>query len=204
MIKMKTDQTGMPIIFKDLDQNIVTSQVYSLIIAIGLVFILLSFQFRSALGGLISVIPIMLTILFNFTLMVILNIPLDAVTVMIGSVAVGIGIDYTIHFNSRFRLEMSRSNNQLKALQKTLETTGKAILINALSVMMGFLALVLGSIVPMQRFGWMIALTMVTSALFALTFLPAVIMLSHAKFVLAFKQATKNMLLKNKQQNRSK
>ncbi|MDW7679142.1 MAG: MMPL family transporter [bacterium] len=198
LIKMKTDQTGMPIIFKDLDQNIVTSQVFSLIIAIGLVLILLSFQFRSAVGGLISVMPIMLTILFNFTIMVILNIPLDAVTVMIGSVAVGIGIDYTIHFNSRFRLEMSRSMNQLKALQKTLETTGRAILINALSVMMGFLALVLGSIVPMQRFGWMIALTMLTSALFALTFLPAVIMLSHAKFVLAFKQATKNMLLKNK------
>ncbi|HDP99435.1 MAG TPA: hypothetical protein ENN22_09685, partial [bacterium] len=198
LIKMKTDQTGMPIIFKDLDQNIVTSQVLSLIFAIGLVLILLSFQFRSAVGGLISIMPIILTILFNFALMVFLNIPLDAVTVMIGSVAVGIGIDYTIHFNSRYRLEISRLENQLAALQKTLETTGKAILINALSVMMGFLALTLGSIVPMQRFGWMIALTMLTSALFALTFLPAVIMLSHAKFVLAFKQATKNMLLKNK------
>ena len=197
IIKMKSDQTGMPIIFKDLDQNIVTSQVFSLIIAIGLVLILLSFQLRSAVGGLISVMPIILTILFNFSLMVILDIPLDAVTVMIGSVAVGIGIDYTIHFNSRFRMEMSNSKNQLKALQKTMETTGKAILINALSVMMGFLALVMGSIVPMQRFGWMIAVTMLTSALFALTFLPAVIMLSHAKFVLAFKQATKNMLLKN-------
>ena len=198
MIKMKTDQTGMPIIFKDLDQNIVTSQVYSLIIAIGLVFILLSFQFRSALGGLISVMPIILTILFNFALMVILNIPLDAVTVMIGSVAVGIGIDYTIHFNSRFRLEMSHSKNQLEALQKTLETSGKAILINALSVMMGFLALTLGSIVPMQRFGWMIALTMVTSALFALTFLPAVIMLTHAKFILDLKNFSRNIKTKVK------
>ena len=196
-IHIDVNQTGMPIIFKDLDRNIVTSQVFSLIFAIGLVFILLSFQFKSVVGGLISVMPIMLTILFNFTIMVIFNIPLDAVTVMIGSVAVGIGIDYTIHFNSRFRLEMSRLENQLEALHKTMETTGRAILINALSVMMGFLALVLGSIVPMQRFGWMIALTMITSALFSLTFLPAVIMLSHAKFIIAFKQASANMFLKN-------
>ncbi|RLD10456.1 hypothetical protein DRI50_11060, partial [candidate division KSB1 bacterium] len=194
LISMSIRQTGMPIIFKDLDHNIVTSQITSLIFAIGLVFILLSFQFKSIIGGSISVIPIILTILFNFALMALFNIPLDAVTVMIGSVAVGIGIDYTIHFNSRFRLEMAKTKNQLAALQKTLETTGSAILINAISVMLGFLVLIFGSIVPMQRFGWMLAVTMFTSALFALTFLPAVIMLSHAKFIVAVKNASLNML----------
>jgi len=186
-IQMDAEQTGMPIIFKDLDRNIVTSQIWSLVFALGFVFILLSIQFRSATGGIISILPIILTILFNFIIMALFNIPLDAVTVMIGSVAVGIGIDYTIHFSSRYRFEKSRSDNQLEALQNTLFTTGRAIIINAFSVMTGFLALILGSIVPMQRFGWMIALTMVTSALFALTFLPAVIMLSHARFVLALK-----------------
>lgn len=169
-----------------------------MIFAIGLVIVLLSFQFKSIIVGLISIIPILLTILFNFTLMAVLNIPLDAVTVMIGSVAVGIGIDYTIHFNSRFRREISLQKNQLSALLKTLATTGRAILINALSAMMGFLALVLGSIVPMQRFGWMIALTMFTSALFAIIFLLAVIMLSHAKFILTFKQMSIDMVKKIK------
>ena len=197
-IHISINQTGMPIIFKDLDHNIVTSQIFSLLFAIGFVVILLSFQFKSVTGGLISILPIVLTILFNFTMMVILNIPLDAVTVMIGSVAVGIGIDYTIHFNNRIRLEIKRQKNQLDALQKTLQTSGKAILINALSVMMGFLALTLGSIVPMQRFGWLVALTMITSALFAITLLPAVILSTHAKFVLDLKKMSRNMKAKVK------
>ena len=169
--------------FKDLDENILKSQILSLSIALVLVLLLLSFQFRSFVGGLISIVPIVLTILVNFTLMGFLRIPLDAVTVMIGSVAVGIGIDYTIHFTSRFRYEFEKSKSERQALDKTLETTGKAIVINAASVMMGFLVLVLGSIVPMQRFGYLIALTMVISALGSITFLPALILVTKAKFV---------------------
>jgi predicted RND superfamily exporter protein len=182
-IKLTAQQTGMPIIFKDLDENILKSQILSLSIALVLVLLLLSFQFRSLVGGLISIVPIVLTILVNFTLMGFLRIPLDAATVMIGSVAVGIGIDYTIHFTSRFRYEFEKSKSERQALDKTLETTGKAIVINAASVMMGFLVLVLGSIVPMQRFGYLIALTMVISALGSITFLPALILVTRAKFI---------------------
>jgi predicted RND superfamily exporter protein len=129
--------------------------------------------------------------------MAVLNIPLDIVTVMIGSVAVGIGIDYTIHFINRFRLEFGKGKTELEALDKTLETTGKAILINAISVMMGFLVLGLGSIVPMQRFGYLIAFTMITSALGAITFLPALILVTKAGFIGDFERfiaSTKNRL----------
>ncbi|MHA1855122.1 MAG: efflux RND transporter permease subunit, partial [Promethearchaeota archaeon] len=163
-IVINFQQTGMPIIYRDIDNNIVSSQAYSLIFAIGLVLILLTIQFKSFIGGLISILPIILTVLFNFAIMWIFKIPLDAVTVMIGSVAVGIGIDYTIHFNNRFHFEIGKRNSVENALDTTLQTTGKGIIINAFSVMVGFLTLLLGSIVPMQRFGWLIALTMVISA----------------------------------------
>ena len=182
-VKLTVQQTGMPIIYMDIDKQIIRSQALSLFIAIFLVFLLLSFQLKSLIGGLISISPIILTILINFILMAVLNIPLDIVTVMIGSVAVGIGIDYTIHFINRFRFEFGKGKSELEALDKTLETTGKAILINAISVMMGFLVLVLGSIVPMQRFGYLIAFTMITSALGAITFLPALILVTKAGFI---------------------
>ncbi|MCK4732544.1 MAG: MMPL family transporter, partial [Methanophagales archaeon] len=79
--------------------------------------------------------------------------------------------------------EFGKGKSELEALDKTLETTGKAILINAISVMMGFLVLVLGSIVPMQRFGYLIAVTMITSALGAIIFLPALILITKAGFI---------------------
>ncbi|MCK4654208.1 MAG: MMPL family transporter, partial [Candidatus Cloacimonetes bacterium] len=182
-IHLKLQQTGMPIIYKDIDNNIVSSQTFSLIFAIGLVLILLAIQFKSVIGGFISILPIILTVLFNFAIMWILKIPLDAATVMIGSVAVGIGIDYTIHFNNRFHLEIEKKNSVENALETTLRTTGKAIIINAFSVMFGFLTLLLGSIVPMQRFGWLIALTMVISATASITFLPSLLLITHASFI---------------------
>ena len=182
-ISLDLQQTGMPIIYKDIDNNIVSSQTYSLIFAIGLVLILLAIQFKSFIGGLISILPIALTVLFNFAIMWIFKIPLDAATVMIGSVAVGIGIDYTIHFNNRFHFEIEKKNSVENALETTLQTTGRAIIINALSVMLGFLTLLLGSIVPMQRFGWLIALTMVISATASITFLPSLLLITHASFI---------------------
>lgn len=191
-------QTGMPIIYQEIDRKIMRSQLLSLSIAIFLVFVLLTLRLKSLVGGLISISPIILTILFNFTLMRIFNIPLDVVTVLIGSVAVGIGIDYTIHFISRFKVEFARGKSELEALSKTLETTGEAIVINALSVMMGFLVLVLGSIVPMQRFGYMIALTMIVSALGSITVLPALILVSRSVFIGNFDHFTSNVVAKIK------
>lgn len=192
-IIMNFQQTGLPIIYKDIDSKIISSQALSLIFALGLVLILLTIQFKSYIGGLISILPIILTVFFNFIIMWVFKIPLDTATVMIGSVAVGIGIDYTIHFNNRFHFELAREQSVDKALNVTLQTTGKAITINAFSVMLGFLTLLFGSIVPMQRFGWLIALTMAISALTALIFLPSLILLTHTSFL----GNLKNNTLKN-------
>jgi uncharacterized protein len=190
---LAAQQTGMPIIYMDIDKKIMQSQALSLSIAIFLVFILLTFRLKSLVGGLISLSPIVLTILTAFTIMSIFNIPLDIVTVLIGSVAVGIGIDYTIHFLSRFKEEFSRCNSETEALNTTLATTGKAIVINAVSVMLGFVVLVLGNIVPMQRFGYLIALTMILSALASITVLPALILVTRAGFIGDFDQLSRKI-----------
>ncbi|MFQ6040678.1 MAG: MMPL family transporter, partial [Candidatus Poribacteria bacterium] len=92
----------------ELDRQLTRSQITSLLIALLLVFLLLWAQFKSIAGGLISVTPIALTILVNFGVMSYLGIPLDTATMMIASIAIGIGIDYTIHFTSRFRLELAK------------------------------------------------------------------------------------------------
>ena len=49
--------------------------------------------------------------------------------------------------------------------------------------MTGFLVLILGDIVPIQRFGYLVAITMFTSALGAITILPALILITKAKFI---------------------
>ena len=185
-------QTGMPSIYQNLDDSIMRSQIQSLIIAIVLVFICLVFLMRSFIGGLIGLAPIGFTLLIIFGFMGFSGIPLDIATVLVGSISIGIGIDYSIHFVSRFRKEFKKAGTELEALDKTLETTGEAILINVITVTMGFLVLILAKMVPLQRFGILVAITMVGSGVSAITLLPAIILLTKSGFVGSFERFMNN------------
>ncbi len=176
-------QAGIPMIYRNLDDSIINSQIRSLIIALVLVFICLVFLAHSITGGLIGLTPIVFTLLVIFGFMGFTGIPLDVATVLVGSISIGIGIDYSIHFVNRFRKEFKQDKTELEALDKTLETTGKAILINVLTVMMGFLVLVLANLVPLRRFGILVALTMISSGVGSITLLPAIILLTKAGFI---------------------
>lgn len=186
--------TGLHLIYKHLDDSLLNSQLNSMLIAIVLVFFILAVQFRSLIAGLIGLSPILLTIIVTFGLMGILKIPLDVATVLVGSIALGIGIDYSIHFTNRFKNEfiIAQNNNslnedngkiQLKVLDRTLETTGRSIVINALTVTLGFLILIFAQLVPLQRFGILVAAIMIGSSAGSLIFLPSLILVTKAKFI---------------------
>ncbi|MDY6856133.1 MAG: efflux RND transporter permease subunit [Thermodesulfobacteriota bacterium] len=168
--------TGMPPMIVRFDSEVIQSQVQSISLALAVVLVLLMLQLRSLIVGLLAMIPILFTILTNFGIMGAFGILLDGGTMMIGCVAIGIGIDYTIHFISRFKKELAVQDGELEALGKTLETTGRAILINTLAVMLGFLVLMLSGMVSIQRFGYLTALTMLLSATGAITIFPAAVL----------------------------
>ncbi|MCK4578792.1 MAG: MMPL family transporter, partial [Candidatus Marinimicrobia bacterium] len=174
--RLQARQAGMLRVINQVNTSLLNSQMTSLLIALVLVLLLMMIQFKSINMGLVVTSPIMLTVLINFAVMAYTDIPLDNATMMIASIAIGIGIDYAIHFSTRFKVELGRQENELLALDKTLETTGRAIIINALTVALGFIILVWSSIVPIQRFGALIALTMAVSAWATLTLLPALIL----------------------------
>lgn len=150
------------------------SQRRSLSISLILVALLLILQLRSISMGLIACTPIVLTVLINFGTMAITGIPLDVATTMIASVAIGTGVDYSIHFANRLRRALGQNESMEAALRLTLSQVGKAITANALSVALGFLVLILSSTVTIAQFGGLTALTMVVSAILALVFLPAI------------------------------
>ncbi len=181
--RFSLQQTGLPPILLQIYYQLVRSLLLSLLFALVLVLLIIMVQLRSLVGGLISIAPIVLTVIICFGLMGYLGIALDDMTVMTASIAIGIGIDYAIHFNSRFRSELKEGKRESEALILTLKTTGRAIVINALTVMMGFIVLVGASMVPVRRFGWLIALLMFISALGALTLLPALIITTKPRFI---------------------
>ncbi len=180
---VKFEQTGMPLIYKHLDDAIIRSQIQSLILALIFIFLVMTAQLKTFWGGLIGIVPVTLTIVLIYGFMGYFNIPLDIATVLIASVSLGIGIDYSIHFMNRLRIELNESDSLEGAIGKVLGTTGVAILINVLSVSLGFIVLVFASVIPLQRFGIMILLTMFLSGGATLVLLPAIILTFKPKFL---------------------
>ncbi len=182
-LHISMDQTGLAPVLKHMEAVLTPSQLYSLLIALGFVIIMLALMLRSVVGGIISVAPISMTILFNFAVMGYAGIGLDSFTSMIASIAIGLGIDYAVHFNSRFRRELFNLKDEQPALKKTLGTTGVAIFINALTVGLGFSVLLLAGGQHIRRFGGLTALTMLTSAVFTLMVLPALTLAVKPKYL---------------------
>ncbi|MBS3814577.1 MMPL family transporter, partial [Candidatus Bipolaricaulota bacterium] len=174
--KFDVQVTGSSYLFKVLTDLLVKGQVISLSIALFAVAVIVGLIFLSVKFGLLSIIPLGFTIGVNFGLMGLLGIPLDNATTMLASIAIGIGVDYTIHFISRYRLELGRGESPESAVIGATRTTGQAIFFNAIAVAVGFGVLLASSFTPIATLGSLVALTMVLSAGSALTLLPAALL----------------------------
>lgn len=183
IVNFKIYHTGVPQIYTKLDENLLKSQLQSLLMVLILVFIFVSIEWRSITGGLISILPITFTTLLYFGLLGFLKFPLDAASVMIAPIIIGIGIDYAIHVVSRIKKEIERGNYK-DAFENLLKTTGKAVLINALSVGFGFLVLIFADLLIIKRFGFLTFITMIISSLSSLILIPIFISIKKPKFLI--------------------
>ena len=171
----KIQMTGMPFINAEMDQSLLESQIASLIIATVFVIGIVSLILWSFSRGLIASVPIAVTTIMLFGIMGLTHIPLNMGTVLVASIAMGIGIDYSIHFITHFHDGVQAGLSVPEAITNTMKISGKAILINFSSVAGGFLVLVFSKLVPMQYFGILVAFSMLSSSLGALTLLPVIL-----------------------------
>jgi predicted RND superfamily exporter protein len=175
--------TGIPLISWHLDQSVLRSQGESLVIAIVFIFLLLALKLRSWRGGLMGLVPILLSVVMMFGIMGLTGIPINIATVLVGAIALGIGIDYSIHFSVRFSTYYRGPSTAAEAVTKTIQTTGLAIIINVLAVTMGFIALLFANLMPLRQFGILIAIAMISSGVGALSLLPALMLSAPAAFM---------------------
>ena len=182
-IRFTVHYTGMPLISWHLDRSVMESQAESLVIAVVFIFLLLAVKLRSWRGGLMGLAPIVLAVVLMFGIMGFTGIPLNIATVLVGAIALGIGIDYSIHFSVRFTTYYQGSATAGEAVTKTIQTTGLAIIINVLAVTMGFIALLFANLLPLKQFGIMTAIAMIGSGAGALTLLPALILSAPSAFM---------------------
>ena len=168
---------------QSLNTLVVQSQLVSLAVSFGIVFIILAVYYRSVIAGIIGIIPLMISIALNFGFMGIAGIKLNIGTAMVASFAIGIGIDYTIHYLAAYHREYKKRRNEREFLIHTFYGSGKAILFNAVSVGAGFAVLMLSKFNMLSDLGLLIALIMATSSFASLTVLPTILSIVKPRFI---------------------
>jgi predicted RND superfamily exporter protein len=176
---------GTTLVENSLNDLIVQSQLISVLISIICVFIIVAASNKSLIAGIIGIAPLSVSVLVNFAVMGFSGIKLNLGTSMVASVSVGIGIDYAIHYLEAFKREYRKSAGIKDSafLWRSFNSSGKAIIINAVSVGAGFAVLLFSRFNMLVDLGLLIAITMFTSALVSITVLPALLVLLKPKFV---------------------
>ena len=180
--------TGMPrpqawgrsMVLLYISETLARDQVWSAVASIVLIFLVTSLGFRSARLGAITLIPLLVGIMLNFIIMILLAIPFDVVTVMFSSVAMGVGIDDSIHLILWYRRQLAvfpDPQDRHKALTSTLVIAGRPIVLTSLTIVAGLLVLVFSRFMPILYFGLLVSLALFTTTLGALVILPAVLSL---------------------------
>lgn len=164
---------GLLDVMADMVHHIVWGQVTSMLLAGLLVGLLVAILMRSAVAGLLGLFPLTLSLAVIFGVMGFFDIELNIVSALLSSIMIGVGVDYSIHFMWRYREERRQGTAPEQAVERTLTTTGRGIVFNALSVVVGFIVLVISAFFPVRFFGLLVAISILASLVGALVVLPA-------------------------------
>ena len=155
--------------------KIVMDLTTSLGTAIVIIFVVLTFVYRSLRMGLISLLPNLFPLAVTGSFLVFVGQSLEMVTVCAFTVCLGIAVDDTIHFLTRFEEERGRVPNRDEAIRRAFTGVGTALVMTTIVLVAGF-ATVLWSDSRIYRIFAIMGMLTISSALFGdLVFLPALL-----------------------------
>lgn len=173
---VEVELTGIGALWLELLDYIVRSQIESFLLAFALIGAMMCFIFRSLRTGMLSMIPNVWPILLTLGAMGWLGIPLDYNKIMIASVAMGIAVDDTIHFISRYHHEFEVSGSYREALTAAMTDVGHAVFVTSLVLVLGFLVNLFSVLDASAQSGMLLAATIAIALLADLLLTPALVL----------------------------
>ncbi len=169
--------SNLMVIYNNMLQSLFHSQITTLSFVLLILFVMFMLLFRSLLLTLITLIVNIIPIGIVFGFMGWFHIPLDIMTITIAAIAMGIGVDNTIHYIHRFKTEFAKNSNYLQVTHLTNESIGHAMVYTSLTVIIGFSILTLSNLTPTIYFGLLTMLVMAVALISNLILLPKLLLL---------------------------
>ncbi|CAA6802740.1 MAG: Unknown protein [uncultured Sulfurovum sp.] len=180
--------SNLMILYNNMLQSLFDSQIATL----GFVLLIITFMFlllfRSIKLALIAIAVNIVPIGVIFGFMGWFNIPLDIMTITIAAIAVGIGVDDTIHYIHRFKEEFKKTGDYNKAIEQSNNSIGNAMQYTSVTIILGFSILTLSNLIPTIYFGLLTMVVMFTALMADLLLLPKLLLLLKP-----FKQTSKEL-----------
>ena len=167
--------------------HIAVGKVYNILTGIAFVLLFCGLTFRSVTAGFFSIFPLVISTTLTFGLMGFVGIRLEAATAILTSIAVGVGVDFALHYLINFRQELRRHPAEAdieEIAMRVFMTGGKPILFDMVANILGFSVLIFSGFLPIRYFGWLISLTMLTVGIATLLLMPALIAVFRPRFLI--------------------
>ena len=171
--KTKVKVTGMIVIIRDMVDMVIRSSLLSIITSMIFVGVITSLFYGRMIWGLLAVLPLFAAIILNFGLMGYFGVKLNHVTAILSAIIIGVGVDFAIHFISRFQ-KISCTSDKVQTGEDVIKDVGYPIILDAGSNM-AFGALLFSSFIPVQHVGGLMVFSMLSTALGTLILLTSAI-----------------------------
>ena len=168
--------SNLMVLYNNMLQSLFDSQISTLGFVLAAIFIMFIFLFRSLYLAIIAIGVNLVPISLIFGFMGWFGIPLDIMTITIAAIAIGIGVDDTIHYIHRFQHEYEHRKDYVDAVKASANSIGHAMEYTSVTIMLGFSILVLSNLIPTIYFGLLTMLVMGAALLANIILLPKVLM----------------------------
>ncbi len=155
--------TGDGILLLNGADAIADGQVKSIFLLLFIIFLIMSGLFMNIKAGFLSLVPNIIPVVINFGIMGLFSIPLNVGTAMVAVIAIGIAVDDTLHFMTRYNDEMHQVKNQDKAMRICISSEFRVVFATSIALSLGFAVLAFSNFVPIIQFGILSAVVMLVA-----------------------------------------
>lgn len=174
-VKMEHEWAGLTYINVVWQDKMVSGMLRALLGSFVVVFVIMAVLFRSITWGLLSMVPLSVTIAFIYGLVGITGKNYDMPIAVLSALTLGLSVDFAIHLVQRTRLIYSEVGDWDKAIERLFEEPVRAIMRNAVVIAFGFTPLLFAPLMPYKTVGFFMAAIMAVSGLATLVVLPALV-----------------------------
>jgi len=164
--------TGMPVLFNEMNKLVVQSQIQSLGLALALIFIMLLVTIRKLRAALVAMLPIVITITAILGMLAISDFHLNVLTANMSAIAIGVGVDYSIHLISGIYYFRKQGMGKGEAVNSALSSVSKPVLANAFGLAIGLSVLFFSPLRIHMQVASVMWVAMVVSSMAALLLIP--------------------------------